>query len=430
MKADKQFAAGKASPVQGDTRPPDQQIKELEEQIGQAERKIADVNKSRPRLEQWIRMSLQGDLYDARNYYKRELLWLIDECGLQLVEFPPALSDVISPVTHVGKNGKAPIYTGINYAVRFKADLEALVTFLVAFQQRPRMHRVKALTIERTDPGAGQTLNVQMTFEALVIHDADQKPQKKFGLELARLSVIDAVAGMQKVPPGLGGFVAWLGPSGEFIPALIRPMEERRYADMAFRNIFVGRIPPGLPIREASAHKVHATRLISLESDVGQEQVQHSLDELRRKKSQCDKQLKDLETEIKYLEALREWIENAYSWLDELYDLTARSPFEFKGFRITKVNAGPLAPEAQEDSFRARARMTICGVIDANLQQKKKVQDLMDMINKDKYCRCSYTLLKLINQGEFEFALEVDLMHRSQHMYLMRLVIPGAKRFR
>jgi Tfp pilus assembly PilM family ATPase len=146
---------------------------------------------------------------------------------------------------------------------------------------------------------------------------------------------------------------------------------------------------------------------------------------LRIQKLDAEKQLKDLDPEIQYLAALKEFNDGAIPWLDEIYDLTARMPYE-KGFRIKQVTGNPTSSKTAKGHYGAR--MEITGVVDGS--KKKKVEDLVVAINNDSNCKCLPVRWQEKEESKgsssvvAEFKLEVLIAHRAASQYIARLVLP------
>jgi Tfp pilus assembly PilM family ATPase len=144
----------------------------------------------------------------------------------------------------------------------------------------------------------------------------------------------------------------------------------------------------------------------------------------RTEKFDLEKRVKDLQPEIQFMDAVKEFNDGAVPWLDELYDLAARAPHE-KGFRIKQIIVSPLSLKSGKGNFSTR--MEITGVVDGS--KTRLVQQLMNEINKDKYCFCRTTLLtdrtkKNSTATEEDFKLMVEIARRPSSQYTARLVPP------
>jgi Tfp pilus assembly PilM family ATPase len=156
------------------------------------------------------------------------------------------------------------------------------------------------------------------------------------------------------------------------------------------------------------------------------------LEELRSRKVRLNQQIKGMEPEIKYMEALREWRDGAIPWLDELYDLTARSPDNEPGFRISTITISPLAvkqsttkdKDAAKDKETRTARMLIqCTV---PVKKDELITKLKDKINRDPHCWCTIQSMKATgttNDQRLECTLQIDITRQLATQYTTRLVL-------
>jgi hypothetical protein len=157
------------------------------------------------------------------------------------------------------------------------------------------------------------------------------------------------------------------------------------------------------------------------------------LDELTARKNQLNQQIKNMEPEIKYMEALREWRETAIPWLDELYDLTARSPDNEPGFRISNISISPWSPpktssKDKDTSKDKENRVTARMLVQCTVPMKKDdlVFKLKDKINRDPHCLCSILSMKATgttNDQKIEVTLQIDIIRQQASQYNTRLVL-------
>ncbi len=256
----------------------EQSIVRMKKDLEESTVKLATVRKDAVKLERWRRLSLGGDLEQSRVEYRDYLTNQLRKYGLTTnysFEAPPADSRtaVLLPGT------KTPVYTGLNFFVRFKAKMTNLVSFIQAFQAEPKMHRIKAWTIERSDDKKDDMLTVSMTFEALAILDAKKSINaNRFFPDLAILKweTKSFIAG---TPSGLA-LVGWaVGPNTPRLDPLNPPLTAvRKYAEITYRNPFVGFIDVkgekdnkkgGPPPRDDSINFMRFNRLVSLIDEDG-----------------------------------------------------------------------------------------------------------------------------------------------------------------
>jgi hypothetical protein len=193
----------------------------------------------------------------------------------------------------------------------------------------------------------------------------------------------------------------------------VKPREAKKIANPAQRRILaysaVGVLAAGLLIFAAVWF-------------VGQKQ--ELLADLRAENAELDRQLKELKPEKEFMDALKEFNDGAIPWIDELYDLTARAPYE-KGFRIKQISVSPVSTKIAKSGFNAR--IEIAGTVDGS--KVRLVQKFMDEINRDPYCFCKNTgltdkNLKSSTAMVEDFKLEVLVAHRPPSKYLARLIPP------
>ena len=159
--------------------------------------------------------------------------------------------------------------------VRARAKMANLVAFLQEFQKEPKMHRIKSLSIERSDISARKEadyMTVQIGIEALIILDADQV-QKRANVPDKATLALETSATLRQGPNGLA-LIGWSLSGGSVQPLNPPLVAIRNYADIARKNIFVG--PPvekedsGLPTRPPDDEIVNMmkfTRFIGLIND-------------------------------------------------------------------------------------------------------------------------------------------------------------------
>jgi hypothetical protein len=230
-----------------------QTIDTLAQKVAESEGKIKKVNAEKPQLDRWRRLSLSADVGTARGDYRQYLVDLMRRTGVQLDHFPSNPPDTKSTIVHPGKSGKQPIWTGLNFNIRARAKLANFVTFLQEFQKTPKMHRIKNLTLERSDNAArkeAEMVNIQMMIEALIILDADQL-QKRAGIPERRVLAAETSAALRQLPTGLA-LMGWsISPTGPIVAPLNPPLlSVRSYSDIGKKNFFMA-----IPLTAASSDK-------------------------------------------------------------------------------------------------------------------------------------------------------------------------------
>jgi hypothetical protein len=233
----------------------DEEIESLKVAVAESQKKIDMVDKEKPKLDRWKRLSLPADINDAKAKYKRDIEDLLRKHRLYIEQFPAPQQETKSNIVHPTKPGKVPIWTGLNYYVRVKARMANLIAFIQEFQagpdqmkekdKQPWMHRIKSMTIERSDTSAKKSpeeMTVQMTFEALIILDAQQPNKKeKFALPSKPVLAWEVREAMSRAPTGMASLQWALSTDGPILLPLNPPMTNRRtYADIARKNPFMG----------------------------------------------------------------------------------------------------------------------------------------------------------------------------------------------
>lgn len=201
------------------------QITSLEDEIDGKDRQRQSILFGRKLFEEKKKISLPASRVKASAEYDRYLVTLLQQSGLTDIGVqgpPPAELKAKQPVIPVAPGAaKKPGHTVLTYQVRAKGNMANVATALESLQRTPVMHRVKGLTIGRQDTSAKDANNnklvMQMTVEAMIVAGvkAEQEPSLKPNTKVE-------------------------------LPTSTSP---RRYADIAYKNIFTGPIPlPPAPV--------------------------------------------------------------------------------------------------------------------------------------------------------------------------------------
>jgi len=242
----------------------DSTIATLEDDIKGERDQVFKILKDKPQLERWRLMSLPidpahpADVGLARGEYGKYLNELMyrnrfADVNLNPVEVNRAIGT---------QPGKKPDYTAVDFNIRAKTSLANLVQMLEEFQRTPLMHKIKNLTIDRSEnaPAARRKredlVAVQMTIEALVVSGAERRPTNLLGVD-HRLLAVDALTALGRGPTGLALVPALLSPTGPLGAKLMERLQDaaagrgsaspgytevprRNYRDIAKKNIFQG----------------------------------------------------------------------------------------------------------------------------------------------------------------------------------------------
>jgi hypothetical protein len=157
------------------------------------------------------------------------------------------------------------------------------------------------------------------------------------------------------------------------------------------------------------------------------------IQKLNVEKMKLDDELRALAQDRADIDGLKEWDQTTISWLDELYDLTARFPYE-KGFRVNHLSVEAIAAKkGAKDSKEGKeskdapvvARLRITGVTTTNKDAKdakdSMVQHLRDAIGRDTHLKA--TIEKWMG-GTHEFTIKIDVTKQPAAKYETVLVLP------
>jgi Tfp pilus assembly PilM family ATPase len=165
--------------------------------------------------------------------------------------------------------------------------------------------------------------------------------------------------------------------------------------------------------------------------------------ELTKEKVDLDADLAFYAQDRADIDGLKDWDQSAIPWLDELYDLTARFPYE-KGFRINHVAIDPVVtkkkdakdtkvapkdvkdtkdPKDAKDAKDANvvAKITITGVSPSK-EKDFLVQNLQAAMRSDSHLRP--TIVKFPAGVNHEFVIRVDVLKQPATKYETILHLP------
>lgn len=156
--------------------------------------------------------------------------------------------------------------------------------------------------------------------------------------------------------------------------------------------------------------------------------------------AKLNKEKQDVEDDLKRyaqdrvdIEGLKEWDQFAIPWLDELYDLTARFPYE-KGFRINHISIDQVNPKAKAPGAAGKdakdtklskdaivARVKITGVSPSK-DKDYLVQQLQATIRADSHLKP--TIVKFPAGVVHEFVIQIDVLKQPASKYETVLQLP------
>ena len=140
--------------------------------------------------------------------------------------------------------------------------------------------------------------------------------------------------------------------------------------------------------------------------------------QLVQAKLQAEKDLEKVGQERADLDAYREWEQTTIPWLDEMYDLSARFPYEV-GFRVNQFAAATGSKKNSKDSFVGR--ITLNGV--APKDKQIFVHQLLTSMDGDPHLRASTDRIKTGVAGTLEFPMRIDIAKQPASKYDTRLKV-------
>jgi hypothetical protein len=153
--------------------------------------------------------------------------------------------------------------------------------------------------------------------------------------------------------------------------------------------------------------------------------------QLIRRQSDLEGYLRAYAQDRTDIDAFKEWEQGNVPWLDELYDLTARFPFE-KGFRInhmvleTAAPAKKTAKDAKDNKeLPIAGKVRIVGVNPPELDIQ--VQHLRDAIARDGHLKATIENIKK-GGAVHEFTIRVELAKQPASSYATVLAVPPEAR--
>jgi hypothetical protein len=142
------------------------------------------------------------------------------------------------------------------------------------------------------------------------------------------------------------------------------------------------------------------------------------IQKLTLERNRSDDDLRALAQDRVDIEALKEWQQGTIPWLDELYDLTARFPYE-KGFRINHFVIEPgSGKKGAKDAPAAKIRIT--GVTPAG--QSSLALNLRDAINRDGHLKA--TIERQTGGRDSQFTIRIDVAKQPASKYETILAVP------
>jgi hypothetical protein len=228
-------------------------IGRIKSEIAEKEARRDQILADKPKLELWRKQSLPADVGLARMDYEKYLQKLFKESGFEGTTIIPGKLDSRTATTVPGK--KEQSFTPLTFTVEVNGELADLVEFLEHFYRTPLLHEIKSMSISRpinnlpTQAGpAGprfqqqpkNQLNVKMSIEALILHDADKRNELLPGVD-RRLAAADILVTLCNAPSGFALMPWAVGPTGPAGPPILA-VPSREYLSIAGKDIFFGSV--------------------------------------------------------------------------------------------------------------------------------------------------------------------------------------------
>lgn len=145
--------------------------------------------------------------------------------------------------------------------------------------------------------------------------------------------------------------------------------------------------------------------------------------QLAKEKTEYDEFLKNVVQERADIEAYNEWENTTVPWLDELYDLSARFPFEPQ-FRINKWSAQPPATRRSGVKEADIGSVTIDGIVPTDrLGPDGLLTNLLNASAGDPHIKVSLGKTKS-GENVTEFSLKFDIAKQDIKKYQTSLSVP------
>jgi hypothetical protein len=151
------------------------------------------------------------------------------------------------------------------------------------------------------------------------------------------------------------------------------------------------------------------------------------IDSLNREKFSLEEDTRLLAQDRADIDGLKDWEQTNVPWLDELYDLTARFPYE-KGFRINHLSVESVqlkkptkagAKETVKDPIVAKVRIT---GVSPSKEKDALVQVLREAIGQDPHLKA--TIEKFPGGATHEFTVRIDVTKQPNSKYNTFLMLP------
>ncbi|CAN5317307.1 hypothetical protein BH10PLA2_BH10PLA2_23310 [soil metagenome] len=246
----------------------------LREQIEKKNARVAEIQAQEPTLARWKALTLPSDVKLASLEYDKWLSNEVQKSGITKPSVTPKPTDLKSGQIATGTAAAKtpPVYAKLGFSVTGRATLGNLVRFLEKSYSAGLLHQIRILSIQRPLTQMAEQkkdeLDITLSIEALSLAGADQRKSLLPVID-PRLLAIATIGGLRRAPIGLALAPDALGPRGDLGPGKLAS-SDREYADLAKKDIFVGRT--AVPETRAS---VDANRYYTL-TDISEDELKTS----------------------------------------------------------------------------------------------------------------------------------------------------------
>ena len=199
----------------------------------------------------WARLkSLPITPQHAASEYQDYLGRMLEQTGLKVAGIAAGPALKVKPASQIpGIKEVGHLVMAFNLSAT--GELADLVKFMELLQKTPYEHRIKSLTIDRADTSygknAGKTLTINMSIETLLVAKNENMPGHPPGLD-SKYRVYDYIAGRTGLAPMGWGAIGSMLAVKQSTPMPL----DRKYSDIARKNVFVGYIPLPTPNKKGS----------------------------------------------------------------------------------------------------------------------------------------------------------------------------------
>jgi hypothetical protein len=136
--------------------------RQLQEEIEEHEKTLADGRRAGKMIEQWRDRSLPADIELARSLYRSWLLERIEAAKLQA-----------ATVDSGSASSRGGLYRSLPFTVRVQGTLDQLTELLFEFSQAAHLHRIQSLDLNPVSNGG--LFDLSLGIDALIVPGAERK---------------------------------------------------------------------------------------------------------------------------------------------------------------------------------------------------------------------------------------------------------------